>query len=405
MNPIEARLFQLLRPNAAWLSLVAAIALTVIGVLAIDTNHEAYASKQLQWLFIAVAFALVCVIPHSRLIGVCSYALMVLTLLMLIFVIFPGVPRSIVPVRNGTTAWINLHFMMFQPAEVAKIGFVLALAWYLRHRDNFRSLRGLLIPFVIMIVPVMLILKQPDLGTAMLFGPALFAMLIAAGARLSHMSAIVGLGLAAIVINLAIVFYLPDSMQVLRPHQRQRIISMVSQVKGDTRYIKDIGYQQHKAVTLAGSGGAWGHGEARSSTIMKFNTLPEDHNDMIFAVIVNRWGLAGGITTLVLYLLMFGSFLIAAGRSRDPFARLVIVGFTAILFSQMLVNVGMSIGMLPIVGITLPFVSYGGSSLLATFAMIGLVLNFASRGAPIINRPAFEFDSPEHIAPRPGPLM
>jgi len=389
-----AQFKQLRRPGPVWWALLAAVALSGIGVMAIGTASPVHASIQVRWLVISLIVAALCVVPHPRLIVRASPALVGLTLALLVVVILPMMPRSIVPVRNGATCWINLRLMMFQPSELAKIMFVLALALYLRYRDSYRTLRGLLVPFGLMFVPVLLILKEPDLGTALIFVPALFVMLVAAGARLAHMASLVGLVLLAMVVNVAIIYTLPDSMQVLKPHQRQRIVAMVERVRGDDAHVQDIGYQQDKAMTLVGSGGVYGYGAGRSDTIVRFNRLPEAHNDMVFAVIVNRWGLLGGAVTLGLYLVLVGSFLWVAGGTKDPFARLATVGFAGLLFSQAAINVGMTIGMLPVTGITLPFVSYGGSSLATTYAMVGLVINFASRGAVFVSRPAFEFDRP-----------
>ncbi len=382
-------------PHAAVGAVLAGVALASLGICAISTAAPQHATAQLKWLLIALAVGGVCVLPHPRRVGIAAFPLMVVSVILLAVVVFPAMPRSLVPVRNGATCWINLYFMMFQPSELAKIAFVLALARYLRYRRTYRTLPGLLVPFVLMFIPVGLILKEPDLGTALIFAPALFAVLVAAGARLRHLGVLVGLGVLVIVANIVVIYTLPNSMQVLKPHQRQRIVAMISQAQGDNRYVKDIGYQQDKAMTLVGAGGALGYGAQGAATMVRFNRLPEDHNDMIFAVVVNRWGLVGGAGMIGLYVVLVGSFLMIAGQSRDPFARLATVGFAGLLFSQAAINIGMTVGLLPITGITLPFVSYGGSSLVATFAMVGLTVNFASHRAAILSRPSFEFEAGE----------
>jgi rod shape determining protein RodA len=317
---------------------------------------------------------------------------------LLVFVLLPFLPRWIVEPRNGARSWINLYLMAFQPSELAKIVFVLALARYLRFRENYRTLGGLLVPFAIMFVPVGLILKQPDLGTALLFAPALFAMLLAAGAKMRHLLtllvlvvAVGGVTVTAIDRNWAI------ADMVLKGHQQDRIKSMISLVRGDRRYEKTIAYQQTKAMDLVGSGQLAGYGKERAQTIVRFNRLPEAHNDMIFAVVVNRWGFVGGAATLLSYLLLLLSFVLVAARTKDPFMRLTTVGFGGMIFSQAVLNIAMAIGLMPITGITLPFISYGGSSLATTFVMIGLVVNFASRRQAIVARPSFEFDNADVI--------
>ncbi|MCC7408747.1 MAG: FtsW/RodA/SpoVE family cell cycle protein [Phycisphaeraceae bacterium] len=392
MNPLTAKLTDLLRPHAGWFVLLAAVGLTIVGITAISTVNLPYARAQAQWLAIALTLMLICLFPHPKHIGQIATPLAVLITLVLAIMILPGVPRSIVPVRNGARAWIDLRFMMLQPSELAKIIYVLALAWYLRHRQSYRTFRGLLVPFVILFVPMTLVLLQPDMGTAILFVPALLAMLLAAGAKLRHLGSIIGLGVLTIGLNVAAIYTLPDSMQLLQAHQVARIRATISRAKGETRYLKDVGFQQDKAVTLIGAGGPQGLGEEKARTLIAFNRLPEDHNDMIFAVVVSRWGFLGGAGVLALYGVLIAGMLRVAARTKEPVTRLSVVGFAALLLSQVTINIGMSLGVLPIIGITLPFVSYGGSSLLACFAMIGLVMNFASHRPSIIQRPSFEFD-------------
>lgn len=401
--PDQAR--HLCRPQPAWLVLAAAATLSGIGILAIETAVPVYGAIQLRWLIISLLVAAICAMPHPRLIAMVVAPLSTITLCFLVMIILPFMPRSIVPVRNGATCWVNLHFMMFQPSELAKIVFVLSLALYLRYRNSFRTLRGLLVPFVLMFVPVLLILKEPDLGTALIFAPAMFVMLVAAGARLAHLTVLIGLVLLAVVVNIAVIYTLPDSLQILKPHQRQRIVAMISRTQGDRRYVDSIGYQQEKAITLVGSGGVAGMGAERSHTMVRFNRLPESHNDMIFAVIVNRWGLWGGGAVMGLYLVLILSLLQVAAGTKDPFARLTTVGFAGLIFSQAVINIGMAVGLLPVTGITLPFISYGGSSLAASYAMVGLVINFASRRPVYGTRPAFEFDGGDAVATPSGRVV
>ncbi|MEM1213061.1 MAG: FtsW/RodA/SpoVE family cell cycle protein [Planctomycetota bacterium] len=397
MNAVLAKLKLLLRPHPGWYALLAAVGLALMGTAAIGTVSEHFASLQTRrWLPLGLIAVALTLLPPPRLLGQLSYVAFGVAVALLVFVVLPFVPRSVVPVINGATAWIDLGFFNFQPAEFAKVAFILAAAWYLRHRDSHRRLLGLLLPFVLMLVPVGLILKQPDLGTALVFAPALLVMLVAAGAKLRHLAALLSLGIAGIVLNVVIILYAPADMQVLAPHQQVRIKAMAAQATGDTQYLQNIGYQQDKAMTLVAAGGFTGLGE-RSATVVKYNKLPYDHNDMIFAVIVNRWGLMGAVAVFGLYLLLGGSMLLVAARSRDPFGRLACVGFAGIILTQAVINIGMTVGLLPITGITLPLVSYGGSSLLFTLVMVGLVLNIASQPRKPLARPSFEFENGDAI--------
>lgn len=377
---------QIMRPNVGHLCAITALALVVIGIEAIHTAPTAswvgpVHIKQAVFAVVALGVMIVVALPHPRVVAHASFALAVLTLGMLVMLIIPGMPDAITPTINGARRWINFPGFLFQPSEMAKVVFVLALAHYLRFRENYRTMRGLVPPLIITFVPMGLIVVEPDLGTAMVFLPVLFAMLLAAGAKIKHLLLIIFLGLSL----------MPAMYPLLRPHQKARIVSMISQVQGDTRHRDTTGFQSYKAITATGAGQTVGYGRERAQVILKYNALPEAHNDMIFAVICARWGLVGGLLVLGLYMLLIASALIVAALNKDPFARLMIVGMITIIFTQVMVNVGMTVGLLPITGMTLPLISYGGSSLVVNFAMIGLILGAASRRPMIVARPSFEF--------------
>ncbi|MHC4209330.1 MAG: FtsW/RodA/SpoVE family cell cycle protein [Planctomycetota bacterium] len=375
--------------NAGWLCVAMAAALSLFGAAAIGTVDRSggpdYALRHLVHLGVALAAAIAVAMPHYRWAQRVSYPLLAVVVGMLIFVLIPLVPEAIVRPRNGARRWINLAVTDFQPSELAKIAYVLALASYLRFRSNYRRLRGLLLPLALTFVPMGLILIEPDLGTAMLFLPTLFAMLIAAGAKLRHLALVIALGLALA----------PAMYPLLKPHQKDRITAMAYQVVGDTRFEQDIGFQGARAMTLAGAGGWTGTGEQTASALITYNRLPEDHNDMIFAVIACRWGLLGALATWGAFLALGAGALAIAAQGKDPFGRLVPVGIAAAFFAQMTINTGMVIGVMPITGMTLPFVSYGGSSLVSAWIMIGLLLNIAMRRQRYLAREAFEFSGEE----------
>lgn len=374
--------------NAAWMCVIAALGLSLLGMVAIGSvprpEGPDFAGKHLQFMFIGLFSAIVAATPHYRIVQRLSYPLMLLVLGLLVFVLIPGVPDSIVHPRNGARRWISLPFTDFQPSELAKIAYVLCLASYLRFRANYRTMPGLMLPLILTFIPMGLIVKEPDLGTAMVFLPTFFAVLLAAGAKFRHLVLIVVIGL-----TLA-----PALYPVLRPHQQARIKAMIAQVTGDDRYDQDIGFQGDRAKTLVGAGGFAGVGKQKAAALVHYNRLPEEHNDMVFAVICCRWGLLGALAIWGLFGLLCLGGLLTAAICRDPFGRLVAVGLVAIFFSQMTINTGMTIGVLPITGMTLPFVSYGGSSLIAAWLMIGLMFNVALRRPPFSMRHSFEFDEP-----------
>ena len=302
VGDVGRQLRALLMPNFAWIALPAGLALAAVGVMAIDTVRSVQAhTQQTVNLPIALLCMLLAMMPHPRVMGRAAYPFFGISLGLLVFLLLPFVPRSIVPVINGARSWIDTPGMNFQPSEMTKVFFVLSLAWYFRFRKSHRSLLGLVFPFVLTLVPVMLIMMQPDLGTALVFAPALFAVLVAAGAKLRHLFAIVGLGTLVVGANIAIILWAPANMQLLKDHQQRRVRSMIKLASGDTSDIQADAYQQYKAMTLCGAGGVWGFGEERSREVFENFHLPEAHNDMIFAVIVNRWGMVGGVGVVGLY--------------------------------------------------------------------------------------------------------
>lgn len=368
--------------NAALLSVMAAGALSVLGVIAISTTEPGLAMRQAVFLAAGLVAAAVVALPHYGVFRSISYLALAGVVALLVFVLLPFVPDEIVRPRNGARRWINLGVTDFQPSELAKIAFVLALANYLRFRENHRRLFGLFVPFALTMIPMGLILIEPDLGTALLFLPTLFAMLIAAGARKRHIALIIVLGLSCA----------PAMYPFLQPHQKDRIKAMIAQATGDTRHRDDIGFQADRAMTLVAAGQWSGVGRDTARDLIRYNALPEEHNDMIFAVITLRWGLIGAVFTVGLYLVYITGGLVTAALCREPFGRLIAVGCVSIIFAQMSINIGMTIGLLPITGMTLPFVSYGGSSLLALWLSTGLLYNIAMRRPRMLEREPFDFD-------------
>jgi cell division protein FtsW (lipid II flippase) len=369
--------------NPGWLCIVAAVLLSMLGVITISTNDPSYALRQIAFICVGMIAAAIVTVPHYRWVQWASYPLMIIVLGLLVFVMLKFVPESIVRPRNGSRRWINVGITDFQPSELAKITYVLCLATYLRFRSNYRSLFGLLLLLALTFIPLGLVLIEPDLGTSLLFLPTLFAMVIAAGAKIKHILIIIIVGLTMA----------PMTYPFLKQHQKDRIDAMLAQVKGDSRYEADIGFQGARAMTLAGAGGVFGVGKAKAADLLTYNHLPEDHNDMVFAVVCCRWGMMGAILVWLLFLMFSIGGLVTAALCKDPFGRLVAVGFVAALFAQMVINTGMTIGILPITGMTLPFVSYGGSSMVTTWIMAGLILNIALRRSKYMSRQSFEFDT------------
>jgi cell division protein FtsW (lipid II flippase) len=283
--------------------------------------------------------------------------------------------------------------MALQPAELMKIGFVMVLARYLRFRSNYRTLKGLLGPFALALVPVALIMKQPDLGTALTFIPALFAMLYVAGAKLWHLAAVLGMGIAVAPImwlsgpapdgpGLPVLKYMPT---MVKSYQRERVYALF---RDDARTQREKGFQQKQALIAFGSGGATGKGVGE---IPVGEHVPEAHNDMIFALIGEQFGLFGAAVVLGAYCILFAAGIEIAGSTREPFGRLLAVGVVSLLAGQAFLNITVCLKLMPVTGVTLPFVSYGGSSLLASFMAAGLLLNIGQNRPFVMANDAFEY--------------
>ncbi|MBM4008576.1 MAG: hypothetical protein FJ285_03185 [Planctomycetes bacterium] len=370
-RPVVSRMLGISWRTIGWLPMACAALLTVIGIAAIATTEPSMAARQAAYAFVGVLAAALIVIPAPSVVERWSPHVFIVMLLLLILLVLPGVPQSLVRPRNGSRCWIDLGPIDFQPAEFAKVAWILASAWWLRRAADLRTRAGLLLPIVLTAVPVVLILLQPDLGTALLFFPTLLAMLLMQGARRTH--------LVAVILSAALLA--PATYPVLKPHQRARIDALVAQLTGDDRYTRSIGFQADRARTLVGAGGLVGNGKTDARDLIRYNALPEEHNDMIFAVAACRWGLLGGLLLILLEVTLVGSALAIAVMTRSPFGRLLATGIGSMIGFQSFVNIGMTIGILPITGLTLPFVSSGGTSLVACWIAAGLLFAVAARDA------------------------
>lgn len=396
--------------------LAATFLLTAIGILTIYAVAHPYnteSSPELTnlWkkqLFFAIvglgSVVLINLISYRRLgqAGYWLYAAVLVILAVLLIDKFIDLP--FVPVINGSRRWIRVPLgfgsLNIQPSEVCKPAYVIALAWFLRYRSNYRNFKALIGPFVLTLLPMVLILLEPDLGTVLLMLPIFFAMVFVAGAKVKHLAMII---LVALAVS-------PLLWHFMQPYQRLRISSVLLQsewlrqkaqqhpalgrvlVGGDfsTKKWKDNwAYHLIRSKYAVASGGPAGYGYSRGP-FLKYNFLPERHNDFIFATISHQWGFFGSMAVLALYVILLWSGLEIAVANTDPFGRLLAIGIVAMFAIQVIVNVMMTVGLMPITGITLPLVSYGGSSLVITLACVGL-LNNVGRWRPFSVAPrAFE---------------
>lgn len=301
-------------------------------------------------------------VPNYRVLRQWSYALFAASIVLLLAVFF-------FPKINSAHRWIPFGPINLQPSEFAKVAFVLAMAQYLMYRENYRRLRGLVAPLMITMVPVLLILKEPDLGMAMVFLPVLFAMLFAAGARRMDLAGVLAVGL----------LMLPLLWTQMSDDQKLRIVAVIDQPPPGRQPSKEA-YHLYQAKQMRAMGGVWGSFWTGQLSDDKADYhLPESENDFIVCVLGECYGLPGLAVLLGLFAFLIYQATVIANATLEPFGRLVALGIAAMFAVEVLINVGMSVGLVPITGLALPFLSYGGSNLLAHAVAMGLLINIGMR--------------------------
>jgi rod shape determining protein RodA len=360
MVGIDRRLLQ----NVDWPLLGATVGLVILSASTLATLHVGRAGggvalRQLAWFGVGlVALLVVASIDYRRLVQFAPL-LYGLGLGALVAVFLFG--RTV----SGARRWLSLGVLSVQPSEVFKICFVLMAVWLVTARwaqpvGHFT----LALAAPIVLLPTALIVKQPDLGTALLLLPVMLALLIVGGLRLRLLGGLALAGLAAA----------PLGWLVLHDYQRERILVFLDPLRDPL----GSAYNVIQAKIAIGSGQLLGKGVA-GATQSRLAFLPERHTDFIFAVFAETWGFVGCLVLLTCYaLLLLRGFDIAAS-TREPVGRLVAVGVSALVATQVLVNVGMVTGLLPVVGIPLPLMSYGGSSMVVSMMALGLLLSVRMR--------------------------
>jgi len=257
-----------------------------------------------------------------------------------------------------------------QPSEFVKLAVIVILARYYSKNAYTRgfTLRELISPLVLVLVPAVLIVKQPDLGTALMFVFVFTAMVLVAGVR--------GRVLAALILIAAISIGLFSQIffERLRPYQRHRIEAFLNPEADPS----GIGYQIMQSKITVGSGGLLGKGYL-GGTQAPLRFLPERHTDFAFSIFAEEWGFAGSFVLLALYLLWILRMLEAAQKAKDSFGYYLVTGLTTMTFFYVFINVAMTMGLLPVVGVPMPLMSYGGTALVSNFLVVGLIANVRMR--------------------------
>ena len=274
---------------------------------------------------------------------------------------------------RGSKRWIELGPFQFQPSEFGKLLFVLALAGFLADRARrLHEPRVVLQAIGLAAIPIALVFKQPDLGTALVYGAALVACLFIAGIRWLHLGLLVG---TVALLASSVVWFLPSAgIEVLEPYQTARLnFTNLEEDPGGTAY------NQTQSITAVGSGGLEGRG-VEGATQTRLDYLPEHHTDFVFAALAEQRGFFGAALLLALYLLVVWRGLRVITVARDAYSAIVAGGIVVAFLFQIFVNVGMTMGVAPVTGIPLPFVTVGGSSMVMNIVAIGVLQAIYARG-------------------------
>jgi rod shape determining protein RodA len=358
------------RDEFDWPLFIAVSTIALFGVLNLysatesGTISDAYV-QQLYWLLLGFAVATLVVAVDYRHFERYGWLIYAVCVLALILVLVLG--KSV----RGSTRWISLGAFSLQPSELMKIGLILALAKYLHHDTKIggRTLVDLIIPGLILALPMSLVLIQPDLGMAMMlafiFGSI---MMLTELKRRSLVTLLTGFVVAAPI----------TWVYLLRDYQKERIVAFWDRLGGNQTDILDSGWHAHQSLVAIGSGG-WGGKGFTQGTQTRFRFLPDQHTDFPFPVWAEEHGFIGALLLIGLYLFLVLWSLRIASQAKDRFGAVVAVGVGAMIFWQTVINLGMVSGLLPVVGMTLPLFSYGGSSLLSTMIGLGLLMNVSMR--------------------------
>lgn len=351
--------------------LIISLLICTIGILSIFSStyqkegrlwQEIY-KRQIIWIIVGLAFFIAMSNLNYRRIWDWTYFLYTAALFLLLLVFLLGV------IRLGAQRWLKFGWFNFQPSEFAKLIIVIFLSRYFSRKSvsdisllsrKLGIFGGLVLPFIFVIIPVSLVIEQPDLGSAVLILSLFISLLFLTGLRLRYI----------FLLLLVMLLPLPFFWHFLRDYQRERLVVFLNPNVDPL----GAGYTIIQSKIAIGSGGFFGKGWL-SGTQSQLHFLPESHTDFIFATFAEEWGFFSCLVLLFLYFSLIKEGLSIAQRTTDPFGRLLAFGISLLLAIQVFVNIAMNLGLAPVVGIPLPLMSYGGSSILVTFISLGILVN------------------------------
>lgn len=362
--------------NIPWGMIGLILAIACVGLTAVFSatytakGPSALFTKQLIWMSVGAVLMFLMMIPDYHTIGRFAYVLYAVSLVLLLLVMFIG------KTGMGAQRWLAIGSFAFQPSEFTKLALTLALTRYFAEdprRDGY-DLEDLMIPAIMVLIPLVLVLKQPDLGTALMLLLTSSLIVLIAGVRLRAVAVI----FLAVALVAATVFLLqPVRHKIwgsLKPYQQNRIRAFIDPASDPL----GSGYHANQSKIAVGSGQLTGKGFGKG-TQSQMAFLPERHTDFIFAVIAEERGFVGAGVVLLLYLLFLLRGVETAMKAKDRLGVLMAGGIVSMIAIYVFINVGMAVGVVPVVGVPLPLVSYGGTAVTTTFLALGLLLNIQTR--------------------------
>lgn len=354
--------------NVDWVLISLVFILIAIGVTnlysatyRVDEGINRVFITQCIWVLCGILVMIAFALFDYRLLDRLTWFIYFIMIVLLVYVLFFG--KKI----YGASRWIDLQLFLFQPSEIAKIAIIIVIAKYFKEEKKIRGygLKDIIIPSILVFIPTILILKEPDLGTALLVLIILGSLLIFVGLRIRSIIMI----LISMLVAFPILWF-----YVLKEYQKDRIRVFLDPARdklGDAWHIT-------QSLIAVGSGKLLGKGFLEG-TQSKLEFVPKQHTDFIFSVFSEEWGFVGGALLLLVFCLLFLWGLNICGKARDRFGAILATGIILMIFWQVIINIGMELDLLPVVGMTLPFFSYGGSSFITTMIGMGILLNISMR--------------------------
>lgn len=337
------------------ISIVCSVGFIVLYSAASGNIHP-WAYKQIINFCLFLPIMLIVAVIDIRIIFKCSYLFYITVLILLIGVELFGTSSM------GAKRWIDLSVIRLQPSEPTKLAIVLMLARYLHQIkiDEYLKFSQIILPLILVLIPVVLIIKEPDLGTAIITLIIASSIFLAAGFKIRNF----------VILGGAVLSCLPVIWHVMHDYQKKRVMVFLDPARDPL----GAGYNIIQSKIAIGSGGLLGKGLIKGSQ-SHLDFLPEHQTDFIFATFAEEFGMIGSLTLLLLYAAIIMISLIIAVNCRSMFSKLMVIGITSILFSHVFINIAMVMGLLPVVGVPLPFISYGGTMLVSMLIGFGLIMN------------------------------